>query len=93
MNVGMAYKLSITLFFLIQNNMLYHPSDSKITIIIKHLVFWSSLIVMFGLFLFLFHDEINIPQREISLEVDIKNKVNICSPDDPKMLKKSFFNF
>lgn len=73
--------------------MFYHPKDNKITIITKHFVFWLSLSMMAVLFLFSFHDEIKIPRREISQEIDIKNKVNICAPENPKEFKDSFLNF
>ena len=73
--------------------MFYHPSDNKSTIITKHILFWTGLISMFVIFIFLFTDEIKIPQKEVTLEVDIKNKVNICRPEDEKIFKKSFFHF
>lgn len=73
--------------------MFYHPSDSKVTLIIKHLAFWGSLIAMFALFIFLFRDDVKIPQKEITIKIDVKNKVNVCLPEDDKALKESFFNF
>jgi hypothetical protein len=73
--------------------MFYHPRDKKAIIIAKHALFWTSLCAMFGLFLFVFLDEVNVPQRVTTIKVDIKNKVNICLPEDEKIFKRSFFNF
>ncbi len=71
--------------------MFYHPSDNKSTVIIKHLIFWISLIAMLVLFVFLFRDDSKLPQREIIVQIDIKNKVNICLPEDEKDSEVSFF--
>ena len=72
--------------------MFYHPQDNKLTITIKHLAFWTCLISMFVLFIFLINDDAKIPQKEVVVEIDIKNKVNICLPED-SFPKKSFFDF
>jgi hypothetical protein len=48
---------------------------------------------MFVIFIFIFIDDVKIPQREITMKVDIKDKVNICLPEDEKIFKKSFFSF
>jgi hypothetical protein len=69
--------------------MFYNPYDEKKL----HLAFWISLIAMFALFIFLFNDNIKIPQKEVTLEIDIKNKVNICVPEDEKIFEESFFDF
>jgi len=73
--------------------MFYYPNDSNFTKIIKHSVFWTSLCVMFMMFVFLVNDDIKIPQKEITLKIDVKNKVNICQAEDEKMFKTSFFGF
>jgi hypothetical protein len=73
--------------------MFYNPSDNKSTIIIKQSIFWIGLLSMFGMFIFVFIDDVNIPQREITMKVDITNKVNICLPEDEKIFQRSFFNF
>lgn len=72
--------------------MFYHPQDNKITVAIKHLVFLVSLISMLLLLVFLINDETKIPQKEITLRIDMKNKVNICQPEED-FPKKSFFDF
>lgn len=73
--------------------MFYHPNDNKITVITKHLIFWVSMFVMCGLFLFSLNDDIKIPQEEVILEVDIHNKVNICTAEKDVFEKKFFFKF
>ncbi len=74
--------------------MLYNLHDTGFLKTLKQLIFWLSLTAMFGLFIFLLQNEIKLPQRHITLEIDIKNKVNICSPDDPKDLKqKKIYEF
>ena len=62
--------------------MIYHPREHKITKITKFLAFWMSLFAMLWFVILIFHDDVKIPQREITLKIDIKNKVNICSSED-----------
>ncbi|OFW95423.1 MAG: hypothetical protein A2887_06845 [Alphaproteobacteria bacterium RIFCSPLOWO2_01_FULL_40_26] len=76
-----------------KSNMLYHPFDNKFTILLKHLVFWAALFSMFALFVFLVFDDTKILQKEVILKIDIKDKVNICLPEDEKIFQKSFFDF
>lgn len=74
--------------------MLYNIHDTNFSKIVKQLVFWLSLSAMIGLFVFLLKNEIKLPQRQITLEIDLKNKVNVCLPDDPKDLKqKKLYEF
>lgn len=74
--------------------MLYNIHDTKFSRLLKQLVFWLSLAAMIGLFVFMIQNEVNLPQRQISLEIDLKNKVNICSPDNPKDLsRKKLYDF
>ncbi len=71
--------------------MFYHPGDNKSTIIIKHMVFWTSLFAMFVLFIFMFLGDSMLSQKEITLYIDVKNKVNICLPEEEKNSEISFF--
>jgi hypothetical protein len=64
--------------------MIYHPQESKVTKIIKILAFWISILGMLWLCILIFHDDIKIPQNEVKLNISIKNKVNICLPEDEK---------
>ena len=67
--------------------MFYHPNDSKFTMITKHVIFWTGLLTMFGLFIFLIQDDARVPQREIVMRINMKDKVNICLPEDEKIFK------
>jgi hypothetical protein len=62
--------------------MIYHPREHKITKITKFLAFWASMFIMAWLMVSIFHDDIKIPQREITLKIDLKNRVNICAPEN-----------
>lgn len=73
--------------------MFHHPSDNKFTMFTKHSFFWIGLLSMFVLFVFLFRDDAKIPQREVVIKIDVRDRVNICLPEDEKIFKKSFFDF
>jgi hypothetical protein len=73
--------------------MFYNPHDSKAMVISKHVIFWIGLTAMFGMFILLFTGDFLIPQHEVNIEINIKDRVNICLPEDDKFDKKSFFNF
>ncbi len=74
--------------------MLYNIHDNTFSRTFKQLVFWLSLLAMLGLVAFLFKDEIKLPQHRITLVVDLKNKINICTPDNPKELReKKLYEF
>ncbi len=73
--------------------MFYHPYDSGNAAAIKHLIFWVSLFGMFALFIFLICDDAKIAQKEVSLKIDVRNKVNICLAKDEKIFEKEFFDF
>lgn len=74
--------------------MLYNIHDSGFSKILKQLVFWISLSAMLGLFVFLLGNEVKLPQHQIVLELDIKNKVNICAPkDDKELVSKKLYEF
>jgi len=72
--------------------MLYYPYSSKATEATKHLVFFSSLIMMLIVLVFLIRDEAKIPQRQVTLKIDVKNKINTCEAEE-ELFKKSFFDF
>lgn len=74
--------------------MFYHPHDTKIAAFTKHLAFWIGLCSMFALFIFLtISEEIEAPQKEVTLEIDIKNRVNICLPEDEENFEETIFGF
>jgi hypothetical protein len=72
--------------------MLYHPQENIISKIVKIIAFGTSLFVMIWLSLLVLVDDIKIPQKEISLKIDLKNKINICLPEETQT-KEHFFNF
>lgn len=67
--------------------MIYHPLENKVTKFIKIIAFWSSILAMFWLFVLIFHDDVKIPQREVVVKVDIKNRVNICLLEEESFKK------
>jgi len=73
--------------------MIYHPNESKFSKFIKITAFWISMLGMTWLFVLMFHDNIKIPQQQITLKVDISNSVNICLPEDEELFNESFFSF
>ncbi len=62
--------------------MFYHQSENKLTIIIKHFAAFIALISMAALFIYVILDDVNAPQQEMVIEIDVKNKINICLPED-----------
>ncbi len=73
--------------------MFYLPNETRFTKITKHAVFWLSIAVMFAIFIMLFNDDAKIPRREIVMKVDIRNKVNVCLPEEDDIFERSFFDF
>ncbi len=68
--------------------MLYNAFDTKFSKITKQLIFWLSLAAMLGLCMFLLSSETKLPQRQISIDVDIKDKINICTPGEEPQLEQ-----
>jgi hypothetical protein len=63
--------------------MFYHRRESKLSIFIKYSLFWTALASMVIITLLIVRkNDIKIPQRDIILKVDIKDKINICLPDE-----------
>ena len=54
----------------------------------KNAIFWSSLFIMFGFFISLFFNDFKPTQKEITLKIDIKDKVNICLPETQESLNQ-----
>jgi len=72
----------------------YIFNDNKAMTITKYVIYWSALPIMLLLAVFLFRSDIQIPQKEIIVAIDVKDKLNICTPeDDDNTLNKSFFDF
>lgn len=64
--------------------MIYHPQESKVTKFVKIIAFWSSLLAMLWLVILIFHDDVQVPQKEVVVNIDVKNRVNICLPEEVK---------
>ena len=53
-------------------------------IIMQKAILWSSLFAMAALVFTLFRADFKVPQKTVTLKVDIKNRVNICLPESEK---------
>lgn len=73
--------------------MFYHPNDNLFTVIIKHLLGFAALISLFALLVYAIFDEAQIPQREITVLINVEDRINICTPGEDDIAQKSFFNF
>jgi hypothetical protein len=63
--------------------MFYHRRESRLSIFIKYFLFWAGLLSMaLVAFLLLRKNDIKVPQRDVVVKVDIKDKINICLPDE-----------
>jgi hypothetical protein len=62
--------------------MFHHPSDSRSLTLFKQIFFWVSLVAMFLIFIILFNDDLQIAQKELSIDLEIKDQVNICRPNN-----------
>jgi len=72
-----------TIFFDMKLPMFYHKREGKLSIIIKYFLFWSGILFMLLTFFILIDkNNIQIPQQEITLNIDISDKMNICLPDE-----------
>ncbi len=49
--------------------------------ILKLTIFWFFLISVFTLLIALYEHEVKKPSQKISIEIDIKDKINVCKPD------------
>lgn len=62
--------------------MIYHPLENKVTKFIKIVAFWASMLAMLWLVILIFHDDVQVPQHEITVRIDMKDRVNICVPEE-----------
>lgn len=61
----------------------FYSSDNRVIAAMQYIVLWVSLFAMFALFILLFRADLKVPQKTVSVKIDIKNKVNVCLPEDP----------
>jgi hypothetical protein len=73
--------------------MFYHPNDNKVTLIIKHITALAALFSVIVLFAYVVLDDVRIAQKETVILLDVKNRVNICLPEDGEFEEESFFDF
>jgi hypothetical protein len=73
--------------------MIYHPNESGFSKFVKITAFWISMLGMMWLFVLMFHDNIKIPQQQITLKIDVSQNINICLPEDEEIFGGSFFDF
>lgn len=52
---------------------------------------WISMLTMLTIGMFIFFEESQIPQKEISVTIDVSHRINICEPEEGFGEKKSFF--
>jgi RecG-like helicase len=63
------------------------------TVKFKNLAPWIAFSVMLIVSVILFFDDIKVQQKEVSININVNNRINICEPEDDFDLgeKKSFF--
>jgi len=66
---------------------------NKFIAIVRLIAFWGGLFAMFALFIVLVNDDLKIPQKTVTVKLDVRNKINICLPEDDKIFEESFFDF
>ncbi len=59
-----------------------YSTENKVIAAMQYIVLWVSLFVMLALFVFIFSADTKIPQKNVTVDVDIKNKINICQPQE-----------
>lgn len=65
----------------------------KASFIIKSFSLMAILTIIAIIAIAAYYDDLKTSQKQIILDVEIKNKVNICLPEDEEFFEKSFFDF
>lgn len=61
----------------------HHGSEAHYSKTFKHFLLWLSVFFMAIITFLLFKkNDIKIPQKTVSIAIDIKDKINICLPDE-----------
>ncbi len=58
-----------------------YDEKNNVLAITQYVVLWVGLFVTLAAFVLLFRADFKVPQRQVVLQLDIKNKVNICLPE------------
>lgn len=61
----------------------YH--DIMLLNLLKYLVMLALFALFLAVFIYLAKSNFKIPQREILVEIDLKNKINLCLPQEEKV--------
>lgn len=63
--------------------MFFHKRESKLLITLKYGFFWVGLLlIMLTFFNLTRKSDLRIPQKEVVLTIDVKDKINICLPSE-----------
>ncbi len=65
-----------------------YSTENKVIAAMQYVVLWVSVFVMLALFVFLFSADTQVPQKNVTVEIDVKNKINICKPEGEKILEQ-----
>lgn len=69
--------------FIAAIHMPYHINESKISTALKHFLVWFSLLFMGSISVILLKaGDLKIPQHQTVITVNIKDKINICTPGE-----------
>ena len=58
----------------------YH--DIMLISLLKNLIIFALLMLFLAVFFYLAKSNFNIPQKNITVKIDIKNKINLCLPEE-----------
>lgn len=68
--------------------MLYNFENTLFSRILRVIIFWLAIFCMFYLFAIIVRDESKPKQNQKIIEIDIKNKVNVCLPEEDESKNK-----
>lgn len=63
--------------------------DQSILNALKSLVFLALFALFFAVFIHLAKSNFRISQKEVTLKIDLQNKINLCVPDEKNQKIKS----
>lgn len=63
--------------------MYHHVNESKSLTALKHFLIWFSLLFMGSISIILLKaNDLKIPQRQAIITINVKDKINICTPGE-----------
>ena len=66
----------------------YH--DIILLDLLKYLVMLALIALFLAVFVYLAKSNFKIPQREITVKIDLKNKINLCQPQENEDNKSNY---